>query len=111
MSVLLDMLSWILLLVGAAFALTAALGVVRLPDFFSRTHAAGMLDTMGAGMILLGLGLQEGFTLVSFKLLAVFAFILITGPTAAHALARAADYHGVKPLLSGRDREEPPSTS
>jgi len=110
-SLVLDGLSWILLLGGSAFALTSALGLFRLPDFYCRTHAAGMLDTMGAGMILLGLGLQEGFTLVSFKLLAVFAFVLITGPTAAHALARAAGYHGVQPLLADTDGEEPPSTS
>lgn len=107
MSVLLDIASWVLLLVGCAFALTAAIGLLRLPDFFSRTHSAGMLDTLGAGLILLGMGLQAGWTLVSFKLFAVLAFILITGPTAAHALARTARHIGIRPMTSEEDEERP----
>ena len=105
MSVVLDVLSWALILAGAFFALTAALGLVRLPEFFSRTHSAGILDTLGAGLILLGFGLQSGFSLVSVKLALVLAFILITGPTAAHALARSALQTGVRPRTDDAPRE------
>jgi len=97
MSLALDVASWILILLGAFFALTAAVGLVRLPEFFSRTHSAGVLDTLAAGLILLGFGLQSGLSLVSVKLVLVLAFILITGPTAAHALARSALHSGVRP--------------
>jgi multicomponent Na+:H+ antiporter subunit G len=97
MSVLLDIASWILLLAGSFFALTAALGIIRLPDFFSRTHAIGVLDTGGAALILLGFGLQTGFSLDSVKLALVLIFLLLTGPTAAHALARSALHTGVRP--------------
>lgn len=107
MSLLLDIASWILLLIGCAFALTAAIGLLRLPDFFSRTHSAGMLDTLGAGLILLGIGLQAGWTLASFKLFAVLAFILITGPTAAHALARTARHLGIRPLTADDEEAGP----
>lgn len=107
MSLLLDIASWVLLVIGCGFALTAAIGLLRLPDFYSRTHSAGMLDTLGAGLILLAMGLQAGWTLVSFKLFAVLAFILITGPTAAHALARTARHIGIKPITADDDGEGP----
>lgn len=94
---LLDVLSWVLILIGGFAALTASFGLLRLPDFFSRTHASGILDTLGAGAILLGFALQTGFSLVTAKLALVLIFILITGPTAAHALARSALHHGVNP--------------
>lgn len=105
MSLLLDVLSWVSIAIGALAVLTASLGLLRLPDFFSRTHSTGILDTLGAGMILLGFGLQTGLSLVTFKIALVFVFILITGPTAAHALARSALQSGVKPIASEREGE------
>ena len=102
MSTVLDVISIILLAIGAFSILTAALGLLRLPDFFSRTHAVGVLDTLGAGLILLGFALQSGFELTTFKLALVLAFILITGPTAAHALARSALHAGVRPETDPR---------
>ena len=107
MSLLLDVASWILILAGAFFALTAALGLLRLPEFFSRTHAVGILDTLGAGLLLLGFGLQSGFSLDSVKLALVLGFILFTGPTAAHALARSALHTGIRPRTD--DEGEGPS--
>ncbi|MFW5970290.1 MAG: monovalent cation/H(+) antiporter subunit G [Halofilum sp. (in: g-proteobacteria)] len=98
MSLLLDVLSWVAIAIGAFAVLTASLGLLRLPEFFSRTHSVGLLDTLGAGMILLGFSLQSGLSLITFKLALVFVFILITGPTAAHALARSALQSGVKPM-------------
>lgn len=107
MSTLPDVATVVLLALGAVATLTAALGLIRLPEFFSRTHALGVLDTLGAGMILLAFGLQTGFDLETFKLALVLAFILITGPTAAHALARSALRTGVEPRTGAE--EDPPS--
>jgi len=95
----LEVLSGLLLLGGAGFAIIAALGMLRLPDFYSRVHGAGILDTLGAGLIVLGLILQAGFTLVSVKLALILLCVLITGPTATHALARAALHSGHRPVL------------
>jgi len=95
----LDILSWGLLVAGSLFAMTGGLGLVRLPDFFSRIHAGGITDTMGATLILGGLMLQAGLSLASFKLLLILLFLFITSPTSAHALARSALAHGVRPLL------------
>lgn len=84
---------------GLFFVLAGTLGVLRLPDFYTRLHAAGMTDTLGAEMILLGLIIQSGFTLLSLKLLLVAFFLLMTSPTATHAVANAAYQAGLKPLL------------
>ncbi len=90
MALLVDVASWLCLLVGGMFGLVGGLGVVRLPDIFTRLHGASVADTMGAGLILTGLILQSGFDLGTFKLLLLLVFLLFTGPTATHALAEAA---------------------
>jgi len=84
---------------GLFFVLAGTLGVLRLPDFYTRLHAAGMTDTLGAELILLGLIVQSGFTQMSLKLLLVAFFLLLTSPTATHAVAHAAYKAGVEPLL------------
>lgn len=88
------------LLAGAIFALIGAWGLLRMPDFYTRVHAASVLETLGAGFILLGLMLQAGFTLVAVKLLMIALLIFFASPTASHALARAAMLRGVRPLLA-----------
>ena len=88
---------------GLFFVLAGAFGVLRLPDFFTRLHAAGMTDTLGAELIILGLMIQSGFTQMSLKLVLVGLFLLLTSPTATHAVASAAHQAGLKPLL-GRYR-------
>ncbi len=93
---------------GLFFILGGTLGVLRLPDFFTRLHAAGMTDTLGAELILLGLIVQEGFTQLSLKFLFVSLFLLLTSPTATHAVANAAYQAGLKPLL-GRYKAPSPS--
>lgn len=108
MSAALDILSWIVLASGGAFCVIGALGLLRMPDFFTRMHAASVTDTLGAGMILLGLMLQSGFTLVTVKLIVIGLLIFFTSPTATHALARAALARGLKPLLA---KEDAPSNS
>jgi multicomponent Na+:H+ antiporter subunit G len=108
MSIALDVATVALLALAAFATLTGALGLLRLPDFFSRTHAVGVLDTAAAGLALLGFALQSGLSLTTFKLALVLVFLLITGPTATHALARAARHAGVDPHnRGGRDEQSP----
>jgi len=84
---------------GLFFVLAGTLGVLRLPDFYTRLHAAGITDTLGAELILIGLIIQSGFTQLSLKLLIVAFFLFITSPTATHAVAHAAYQAGLKPKL------------
>jgi len=79
--------------------LAGTLGVLRLPDFYTRLHAAGMTDTLGAELILIGLIIQSGFNQMSLKLLLVAFFLLLTSPTATHAIAYAAHKAGLEPKL------------
>lgn len=83
-------IGWILLSLGSAFCLIGTIGLMRLPDFYTRVHAAGIIDSLGAILILLGLITQTQDVLVIIKLLLILLFMMITGPTAVHALARAA---------------------
>ena len=92
---IMDVVSAILLLVGSVFALIGSIGIVRMPDVFTRLHAAGITDTLGAAGVLLGLALEAGFSLLLVKLLLMLAFLLLLNPTACHALARAA-LHGLR---------------
>ena len=87
--------SAILLLVGSGFTLSGSIGIVRMPDVFTRLHAAGITDTLGAVGVLLGLALKAGFSLLLVKLLLMLVFLLLLNPTACHALARAA-LHGLR---------------
>ena len=98
MALVLDLVSWICILVGAAAALIGGVGLLRLPDVFARMHGAGMIDTLGLGAILVGLMVQAGFTLVTVKLVLIGVFVLFTSPMTTHALARACLNAGVQPL-------------
>lgn len=106
MSAALDALSWACLLAGGVFCMIGAAGMLRMPDFYTRMHAASVVDTLGAGLILVGLALQAGLSLVAAKLAMIGLLIFFASPTSTHALARAALLRGVKPLLAP---EEPPS--
>jgi multicomponent Na+:H+ antiporter subunit G len=106
MSTLIDVASWVLLLAGGAFCMVGALGLVRMPDFFTRMHAASVTDTLGAGLMLLGLMLQAGFSLVTVKLIVVGLLIFFTSPTATHALAQAALARGLQPVLAPQEEED-----
>ncbi len=127
MNLAIDILSWLALVGGAVFCIIGAAGILRFPEFYSRTHAAGITDTMGAGLILLGLLLQAyklgdahgwtaGTALVLVKLVMVWGFILVTSPVAGHALVKAAFSSGVKVVtddegiqrLPGEDEEDVP---
>lgn len=95
--VVLDVLSWILLITGGACVLIGGIGGLRLPDFYTRIHAASLTDTMATILIFTGLMLQSGLSLASLKLFAIMLFLLLTGPTATYALANAALLSGLKP--------------
>jgi multicomponent Na+:H+ antiporter subunit G len=100
MALVVDIVSWILMGLGAVFLVIAGIGILRLPDVFTRMHAASIGDTMGAGLILAGLMLQGGISLVTVKLIFVFILLFMTSPTATHALAKAALTGNVKPMLA-----------
>jgi multicomponent Na+:H+ antiporter subunit G len=87
---MLSLLGYGLMIVGGFFILTSALGLLRMPDFLSRLHPAGVGDSVGAPLLLLGLALQYGWTIAALKLILLALFFLITSPTACHALAKAA---------------------
>ena len=97
MALLVDMLSWVLLLAGGFFVVVGSLGLVRMPDFFTRVHAASITDTLGAGLIIIGLLLQSPHWLGAVKLILIMLFLVLTGPTATHALAKAALHGGLRP--------------
>ncbi|MFU8821844.1 MAG: monovalent cation/H(+) antiporter subunit G [Gammaproteobacteria bacterium] len=90
-----DLLSWALILVGGAFGIIGGIGLLRLPDFFSRIHAASLTDSMCAPCIIAGLMLQSGLTLVTVKLAFLVIFLFLTSPTASHTLAKAALHGGL----------------
>ena len=104
MSAWIDALSWACLDGGGLFCLVGGIGMLRMPDFYTRMHASSVIETLGAGQILLGLMLQAGLTLVAAKLLMVGLLIFFASPTATHALARAAMVRGLKPLWSDEER-------
>ncbi len=101
MDMLLDIATWILLLGGSVLLLITGLGLLKLPDLYTRIHAGGMADTLATFLLCLGLGLQSGLSLVTVKLFFVVAFVFFTSPTATYALAQASFVAGLKPKLDG----------
>ena len=109
MAVMQDILSWLLLTVGGAFVLVGGIGALRMPNLYTRMHAASVTDTMGALLVIAGVMLQAGLSLVTIKLAAILLFLLITSPTSSYALASAALLAGIKPDAgSAADLEESP---
>ena len=91
--------SGVLLAIGIFFVLAGAVGVLRLPDFYTRMQAAGMTDTLGAELIILGLIVQAGYSQTSLKLILIAFLLFFTSPTATHAVVGAAYHAGLKPKL------------
>lgn len=102
----LDALSWALILAGSAFVVIGALGLVRMPDLYTRMHAASVTDTLGVGFLMLGMILQAGFSLVSLKLLMILVAFFFIAPVVTHALARACLHEGIEPMLSEDHRKK-----
>ena len=107
MTLIIDILSWLLLMGGAFLGISGVVGTVRFPDFYTRVHASSVADTLCAAMIILGLVLQAGFSLITVKLIFILAFLWYTSPAASHAMVRAAHFMNLPPYLL--KKEEPPS--
>ena len=108
MSLLFDLISWAFVLSGGFFTVVGAFGLLRMPDVYTRLHASGVLDPFGVSLILIGLMVQAGLTLVTVKLIFLVGLLLFTSPVACHALARAALHHGIRPHLTGGDASSKP---
>ncbi len=118
MSAVGDMIGSILILAGAFFFVVGAIGIYRMPDVFTRMHAAGISDTVGAGLLLVGMMFLSGFSIfVTVKLAIIFGIIFFTSPIATHALAQATLHEGIKPtgvgrkVLAGPGIQEKPETA
>jgi multicomponent Na+:H+ antiporter subunit G len=100
MTLAVELASWVLILLGSFFTVVGAFGLVRMPEVFTRMHAASVTDTLGVGFLILGMCLQAGFGLVTLKLVFLLALFFFTGPVVTHALAQACLHEGIKPLLA-----------
>lgn len=103
LDLILDIASWVLLMAGAVFYLVGCIGLIRMPDVFTRMHALSVAETAGVIFLVAGMMLQAGLTLVTVKLAIILATVLLTAPVASHALARAALFDGKRPLLAQED--------
>ena len=103
MGLFFTLIAAVMVLVGLVFFFGGAVGMIRLPDFYSRLHAAGMLDTMGLLLSMGGMALylvvdfNLGNFLSALKIILIVAFIFITSPTATHAIVDAGIRAGMKP--------------
>lgn len=105
-----DIVSWALFIIGGAGVVIGAIGIVRFPDFYTRLHAAGITDTAGAELILLGMIIQAPNWLVVAKLVFIGFFLFMTSPVSTHAIAHAAWVVGLRPMLGPdlkREGDEP----
>ena len=103
--VIIQILSWGLVLAGSSLVLVGSFGFFRFPDFWSRLHAASVIDSGGMLLLVLGMCLQAGFSMVAVKLILIAIFLIITGPTATHAVANAAQVSGLL-IKKNSDRDE-----
>jgi len=108
--IILNGVSWVLIVSGGFFTIVGAFGMWRFPDFWSRLHAASITESAGMILLLAGMSVQAGLTLITVKLIIIGIFLFITGPTATHAVANAALVSGLRPTeapgLSGAERQE-----
>ena len=96
MSTVIDIASWILLTLGGLSVLVGGIGALRMPNLYTRMHAASVTDSLGAILVISGIMLQAGLSLATIKLAAILLFLLLTSPTASNALASAALLAGPK---------------
>ena len=106
MSMALDILSWVLLSLGGISILIGGIGALRMPDLYTRMHAASVTDSLGSILVLTGIMLQAGFSLAAIKLAAILLFLLLTSPTASNALASSALLAGTRPFAETGDDSE-----
>ncbi len=103
MELVVDIVSGALLLMGAVVVVIGSIGLLRMPDVMTQLHAAGTTDTLGAALIVLGLVIQAGFSLLALKLLIILFFLLFTSPSASHALSRAYKHYQGRPWKERRE--------
>ena len=97
LELLINIFSWMAIILGSVFIITGAYGAYKAPGFWIRLQSVSLIESLGAFMMLIGLGLQSGFTFVTVKIVIIGIFLFITGPTSTHALANAAFSSGVRP--------------
>ncbi len=100
MILVVEIASWVLILLGSFFTVVGAFGLVRMPEIFTRMHAASVTDTLGVGFLIFGMCLQAGLGLVTLKFVFLLALFVFTGPVVTHALAQACLHQGVNPQLA-----------
>jgi multicomponent Na+:H+ antiporter subunit G len=99
-TLIVEIASWILILLGSFFTIVGAVGLLRMPEIFTRMHAASVTDTLGVGFLILGMALQAGLSLVTIKLFFLLALFVFTVPVVTHALARACLHERIEPMLT-----------
>jgi multicomponent Na+:H+ antiporter subunit G len=99
MTLAVEIASWIFIALGSFFTVAGAIGLVRMPEVFTRMHAASVIDTLGVGFLIVGMCLQAGFGLVTLKLLFLLVLFFFTAPVVTHALAQACLHEGIDPPL------------
>lgn len=102
----LDWVAALFMLGGAFFLVVSSVGLIRLPDFYSRSHAVGKSETLGSLLLLSGLVIHNGFALESAKLLLIVVLIAATNPSGIHVLTRAALRKGLVPWIHPEDQAE-----
>ncbi len=95
----------VLMVCGAFFLTVSALGLLRLPDFYARTHAVGKSETLGTILVLSGLAVYNGWELSTVKIIFILVFVLIASPTATHAISRAALRTGLPPWTRKKEQD------
>ena len=105
MTVILEWLSGLCLLLGGVLCITGGVGMLRMPDFFSRVHASGVTETLAAPLLLSGVLLQMELSLDSVKVILIMILVLATNPTATHAMAKATLHGGQRPLEFTDDKD------
>ena len=106
MDLLLDIMSWVFLTLGGLSVLIGGIGALRMPDLYTRMHAASVTDSMGAILVLVGIMLQAGLSLATIKLIAILLFLLISSPTSSNTLASAALLAGTRPFEEARQSND-----
>ena len=105
MTAILEFLSGLCLFLGGVLCITGGVGLLRMPDFFSRVHASGVTETLAAPLLLSGLLLQMELSLDSVKVIMILILVLATNPTATHAMAKATLHGGQRPLVYDNDKD------
>ena len=105
MEMAVDILSWIFLMTGGLACIIGVVGILRMPDAYTRLHASSVMETLGVGFILLGLFLQSDHWTVLVRLAVVAFVLLFTSPVTSHAVARAMKHRKIEPVL-GQPKED-----